>query len=55
MPALDVKTVFAVLGTAFLLLALWRSLSAGAWVPQARTWLILGAIFSAVAIWLWAR
>ena len=55
MPPLDVKTVFAVLGPLFLLLALWRGLRAGALVPQARTWLILGAIFSAVAIWLWSR
>ena len=55
MPALDVKTVFAVLGPLFLLLAFWRVLRAGGLVPQARTWLILGAIFSAVAIWLWSR
>ena len=55
MPALDVKTVFAVLGPLFLLLALWRALRAGWLVPQARTWSILGAIFSAVAVWLWSH
>ena len=55
MPALDVKTVFAVLGPLFLLLALWRGLHSGGLVPQARTWLILGVIFSAVAVWLWAH
>lgn len=52
MPTIDVKTVFAVLGPLFLLLALWRGLRAGGLVPQARAWLILGVIFSGVAVWL---
>jgi hypothetical protein len=50
---LDAKTILAVLGPLFLVLGLWRAASAGRLVPQARTWLIVGAIFSAVALWLW--
>jgi len=45
--------IFAVLGPLFLLLASWRYLSAGGLVPQAKAWLIIGIIFSAVALWLW--
>ena len=56
MSAFDPRLVLAVLGPLFLLLGLWRMLRAGgAVVPQARTWLLVGAIFSAVAIWLWTR
>ncbi|MBX3622953.1 MAG: hypothetical protein KF891_23530 [Rhizobacter sp.] len=50
---LDAKTVLAVLGPLFLVLGLWRAMSARAVVPQARTWLMVGVIFSAVAAWLW--
>ena len=53
MPALDVKIVFSVVGPLFLLLAAWRTLRAGQLAPQARTWLLIGVIFSAVAAWLW--
>lgn len=53
MPALDAKTILAILGPLFLLLAAWRTARAGALVPQARTWFIVGAIFSLVALWLW--
>ncbi len=55
MPVPDIKTVFAVLGPLFLLLAVWRGSRAGGSVPQARAWLIIGVIFSAVATWLWSR
>jgi hypothetical protein len=48
-----VPTLFAILGSLFLLLGAWRCLSAGALVPQGRTWLIVGAIFGAVALYLW--
>lgn len=45
-------TLFSVLGPLFLLLGAWRCLSARTLMPQARTWLIVGAIFSAVALYL---
>lgn len=50
---LDAKTVLAVLGPLFLALGVWRAASAGRLVPQARTWLIVGVVFSAMAAWLW--
>ena len=50
---LDVRLVFTVLGPLFLLLAGWRVVRAGKLVPQARTWLLIGIIFSLVAAWLW--
>lgn len=53
MPAIDTKLIFAVLGPAFLLLGTARWLRAGRMVPQAKTWLLIGGIFSAVAAWLW--
>lgn len=54
MPPIDAKTLLAVLGPLFLLLAGWRCLRAGGGVPpQARAWLLVGAIFCAVAAWLW--
>jgi hypothetical protein len=37
---------------AFLALALWRGLRSGQWRGAATTWLILAAIFGAVALWL---
>jgi len=49
----ETRLIFAILGPLFLLLAGWRTLSAGKLVPQAKTWLIIGIIFSAVAAWLW--
>ncbi|HET7795839.1 MAG TPA: hypothetical protein VFL64_20800 [Rhizobacter sp.] len=45
--------VFALLGPLFLLLALWRFIKTGELVPQAKAWLIVGLVFSAVAAWLW--
>jgi hypothetical protein len=44
--------VFAFLGPLFLLLGTWRCVKAGSFVPQGRTWLIVGLLFSAVAVWL---
>ena len=49
---IDTPLIFAVLGPAFLLLGAWRWVGAGRPGPQARTWLLVGAIFSAVALWL---
>lgn len=51
--SLAVPTLFAILGPLFLLAALWRCLRAGALVPQARAWLIVGAVFCGVALFLW--
>jgi hypothetical protein len=45
--------IFAVLGPLFLALGAWRCVSAGGLVPQARAWLIIGFIFSAIAGYLW--
>lgn len=53
MPNLDARLIFTVLGPLFLLLAGWRCWRAGRLVPQAKAWLIVGAIFCAVAAWLW--
>ena len=53
MPALTAQLIFAILGPLFLLLGAWRCITAGSFVPQGRTWLIIGVIFSAVAVWLW--
>ena len=55
MAPFDPKLLFAVLGPLFLVLGAWRGLHAGTLVPQARTWLLLGAIFSAIAAWLWSH
>lgn len=49
----EARLVFALLGPLFLLLGLWRIVRTGHLVPQARTWLIIGACFSAAAAWLW--
>ena len=55
MPGFEPKLIFAVLGPLFLALGALRFLRGGALVPQASTWLILGAIFSAVDLWLWSH
>jgi hypothetical protein len=47
--------IFGVLGPLFLVLAAWRWNQTGRLGPQAKTWLIIGMIFSAVAVWLWLR
>ena len=53
MPPIDAKLIFTVLGPMFLLLGAVRCAIAGALVPQGKAWLWVGAIFSAVALWLW--
>jgi hypothetical protein len=50
---MDTKLVFTVLGPVLLALGVLRWLGTGRMVPQAKTWLLIGAIFSAVAAWLW--
>jgi hypothetical protein len=49
---LHVPTLFAILGPVFLALGLLSLVQARALTGQARTWLLLGIIFSAVAVWL---
>jgi hypothetical protein len=53
MPNIDAKLIFAVLGPVFLLLGFSSLIRAGRMQPQAKTWLMIGTIFSAVAGWLW--
>ena len=53
MPAFDAKLIFAVLGPVFLVLGAARWLRAGRLGSQAKTWLLTGGIFWAVAAWLW--
>jgi hypothetical protein len=53
MPTIDAKLIFAVLGPVFLVLGSASFIKAGRMQPQAKTWLMIGAIFSAVAAWLW--
>ena len=55
MPPIDVKIIFAILGPLFLLLGGLRCVQARALPPQARTWLLIGLVFSGVAAWLWWR
>ena len=50
------QLVFTVLGPLFLVAGVWRCLGSDRNVVQGRTWLIVGAIFSAVALYLgWAQ
>jgi hypothetical protein len=53
MPTVTAQLIFTVLGPLFLVLGAWRCASGGGLVPQGRTWLLIGAIFSAVAVYLW--
>ncbi len=46
------QLVFAVLGPLFLLAGAWRCLGRDRRPIQGRTWLVVGAIFSAVALYL---
>jgi hypothetical protein len=50
----DAKTILAILGPLLFALGALRAWQTGRVVAQARTWLIVGAIFSAVAAWLWS-
>lgn len=49
----DALLIFSVLGPAFLLAGTWRCVGARRNPVQGRTWLIVGVIFSAVALYLW--
>ena len=52
-PIFEARLVFALLGPLFLLLGLWRIVRDSRLLPQAKAWFIIGACFSAVAVWLW--
>lgn len=52
---IDAKLIFTLLGPLFLVLGMWRAVTRGPMSPQARAGLLVGAIFSAVAAWLWSR
>lgn len=53
--SLNVAFVFLLLGPVFLLLGVGVAARARRVTPQARTWLLLGGIFSVVAFWLNTR
>ena len=48
------QQILATLACAFLLAGIWGLLS-GRRRPQSRTWLLVGAIFAAVSLWLFSR
>ena len=50
--SLHVPTLFGWLGPIFLLLGVGVAARARRVTPQARTWLLVGGVFSAVAFWL---
>ncbi|MCD2344349.1 hypothetical protein LRH25_28910 [Ideonella azotifigens] len=50
---MQANVILSVLGSVFLVLGIWRFLSAGyRMVPQARAWMIVGSVFLLVAAWL---
>ena len=49
------KYVLAVVGAVFLATGILRACRLGASHPQARTWMLIGAIFGAVSVWLFTR
>jgi hypothetical protein len=49
------KYVFAALAIVYLVLGTKRAREGGASRAQARTWLLVGAIFGLVSVWLFAR
>ena len=49
------KYVLAVVGAVFLVMGILRATRLGASHPQARTWLLIAAIFGAVSLWLFSR
>ena len=56
LPIPSAQLIFTWLGPIFLVLGAWRFISAGSLVPQARTWLLIGVIFSGVAWYLgWSQ
>jgi hypothetical protein len=50
--AMPARYIILVVGCVFLVLGTIRGMGAGWRHPQARTWLVVGAIFLAVAIYL---
>jgi hypothetical protein len=50
--AFGAHTIFAILGPALLLAGAWRTFGSRPRPLQGRTWLIIGAIFSIVALGL---
>ena len=48
------KYILAALACVFLVAGTFRRLTGGS-VPQSRTWLLVGAIFAAVSLWLFSR
>jgi hypothetical protein len=55
MPLPQIELIFTLLGPLFLMLGVIRFIRGGKLVPQARAWLMLGAIFCAVAFGLWLQ
>jgi hypothetical protein len=52
----DAKQILAILAVVFLALGFRRlGQGGGAMTGQARTWLLVGAIFGAVSVWLFWR
>jgi hypothetical protein len=49
------KYVLAVVGATFLVIGVLRASRVGASHPQARTWMLVGAIFAIVSAWLFWR
>ncbi|MDO8375608.1 MAG: hypothetical protein Q7S91_00275 [Aquabacterium sp.] len=49
---MDPRTLFPVLSLAFVVAALWHRVHRGHWRGAGRTWLLLAAVFGAVASWL---
>jgi len=49
------KYILAALSVAFLVTGLLRRVHTGGPHPQSRTWLLVGAIFGAVSLWLFSR
>ncbi len=48
------KFIIPLVGALFLVLAIARfAKDGGRLTPASRTWLLVGAIFSAVSVWLW--
>jgi uncharacterized membrane protein YfcA len=52
MPPIDARGILLLLAAVFLVLAAWRWRRERRLTIQVRTWLIVAAIFTAVAAWL---
>jgi hypothetical protein len=49
------RYILAIAGAAFLILGLVRLSMSGRSHPQARTWILVGVIFTAISAWLWTQ